>query len=361
VSQLQSQSVNLGRLADMATEVKGQRLGDIYLAVTTLFEHQDGSFSQRERTLATDILRRLSKDVEMTIRIALAERMADNPAAPHELLLLLADDHIEVARPILARSQLLSDSDLVHIIEVGSADHHIAVAERAAIGEPVSAALAKLDSEDVLVALLRNATAKIGHDTFSRLLRRAEASHALHEPLVERPDLPPALAQKMYSIVSDALKTALTQRYPHAADAISTALDETSAAFESGAPTSTEAGASKLIAKLASSGQLKSSFLVRVLQQGQMDLFEHGFAAMLGMDVEVVRRALFGERTVLLALACRAVGIDRAVFMTVFNLSRHNQRGSRLLSETDQKDIQDVYLTLSKGDALAKFKTSAFA
>jgi uncharacterized protein (DUF2336 family) len=162
-------------------------------------------------------------------------------------------------------------------------------------------------------------------------------------------------------MVSDALKVALSERFPNVAGPLSSAIDETTAALESGAPASTESGASKLVAKLADSGQLKSSFLVRVLHQGQMDLFEHGFAAMLGMDVEIVRRAIYGERTVLLALACRAVGIDRAVFMTVFNLSRHHRRGSRLLSESDQKDIQDVYRSLSKADALAKFKSAALA
>ncbi len=344
----------------MATAVKGKRLGDIYLAVTTLVEHQDGSFSQRERTLATDILRRLSKDVEMEIRIALAERMADNADAPHELLLLLVDDRIEVARPILARSRLLNDADLLHVIEVGSTDHHIAVAQRPSIGEPVSAALARLESEDVVTALIRNATARISQDTFGGLLERAKSSPSLQEPLVEREDLPPALAQRMHGWVSDALKSALTQRYPEAAGSISAAIDETSAAFTSGQPAGTDGGASKLVAKLSNSGQLKSSFLVRVLQQGQMDLFEHAFAAMLGMDVEIVRRALYSERTALLALACRAVGIDRAVFMTVFNLSRLHRHGSQLLGETDQKDIQDAY-RLSKPDALAKLKTSALA
>ena len=344
----------------MATEAKGKRLSDIYLAVTTLVEYQDGSFSQRERTLATDILRRLSKDVEMAIRIGLAERMADNPDAPHELLLLLADDRIEVARPILARNRGLSDADLVHIIEVGTTDHHIAVADRPAIAEPVSAALARLNSEDVVTTLLRNSTAKISRETFCQLLERAHLHRALHEPLAQRHDLPPAVAQRMYAWVSDALKSSLVQRYPQAAEAISTALDEMSTSLASGKHVSTDSGASKLVAKLSSSGQLTSSFLIRVLHQGQMELFEHGVASILEMDVEIVRRALYGERSVLLVLACRAVGIDRAVFMTVFNLSRLHSHGSQLLSEGDQKDIQDVY-RLSKADALAKLKTSALA
>src|SRR5262249_13951951 len=144
----------------------------------------------------------LSKDVEMSIRISLAERLAASPDAPHELILMLADDKIEVARPVLARSPILSDGDLLSVIEHGSTDHHIAVAERPAIGETVTAALARSQCEAVVLALLRNATAKISHLTFDHLVSRARELASLHEPLAGRKDLPPQLASRMYVWVS---------------------------------------------------------------------------------------------------------------------------------------------------------------
>ncbi len=63
-----------------------------------------------------DILRLLARDVEMAIRIALAERLADDSTAPHDLILLLADDRIEVARPLILRSPLLTDAELLRMI-----------------------------------------------------------------------------------------------------------------------------------------------------------------------------------------------------------------------------------------------------
>ena len=71
----QGRNVELMRLANSVFAPKS-RFEEIYLAVATLFEHQDNSFSSHERQLAADILRRLSKDVEMSIRIGLAERLA---------------------------------------------------------------------------------------------------------------------------------------------------------------------------------------------------------------------------------------------------------------------------------------------
>ena len=354
----QGQSANLRRLADSVPQSK-DKLDDVYLAVATLFEHQKSSFAPNERKLAADILRHLSKDVEMSIRITLAERLATNEDAPQELILLLADDRIEVARPVLARSPVLSDDDLLHVIERGTTDHQIAVAERPAIGESVSAALARLECEAVLIALLRNATAKISHMTFDHLVGRARNLSSLHEPLAGRPDLPPVLASRMYVWVSNALKTALLGRYPHITQSLAVAIDESAATAQDGKQATSAENAKKLIDKLVASGQLKPSFLVRVLHQGQMELFEQGFAALLKMDVETLRKAFYGDSPETVALACRAAGIDRSVFMTVFNLSRHHRRLGTKLSDSEQGSIQAVFNQVPKTEALNRLKSTA--
>ena len=69
-------------------------------------------------------------------------------------------------------------------------------------------------------------------------------------------------------------------------------------------------GARKLIEKLATAGQLRAGFLLRVLQQGQLDLFDLGFAKLLDLPPSDFQRIFYvgGPRSV--ALSCRAVGID---------------------------------------------------
>ena len=346
------------RLAASVPQSK-DKLDTVYLAVANLFSHAKTSFSGNERKLAADILRKLSKDVEMSIRIALAERLADSEDAPHELILLLVDDRIEVARPVLARSPVLSDEDLVRVVERGTGEHHIAVAERPKIGETVTAALARSECEAALIALLRNSSAKISHLTFEHLVGRARGMESLQEPLAGRRDLPPVLASRMYVWVSSALKTALLARYPHITQSLAVAIDESAAAALGGAQSTSPDSAKKLIDKLLASGQLKSSFLVRVLQQGQMELFEQGFAALLKMDVETLRKTFYGDSPETVALACRAAGIDRSVFMTVFNLSRHHRHMGAKLSDSDQGDIQAVFNQVPKSEALHRLKSSA--
>src|SRR5262249_18047006 len=117
----QSQHADLTELANIASASKS-RFDEIYVTVSALFQQQNPVFNVRERDLAIDILRRISKDVGMSIRIALAERLADDATAPHELIVLLADDRIEVARPVLMRSRVLTEPDLIQIARNGSDD-----------------------------------------------------------------------------------------------------------------------------------------------------------------------------------------------------------------------------------------------
>lgn len=78
----------------------------------------------------------------------------------------------------------------------------------------------------------------------------------------------------------------------------------------------------KLIEKLASSGQLKPSYLMRVLKQGQIELFDLGLARLIGVSPSELNERFYGGGPRGVALACRAAGIDRAVFQTIYALSR---------------------------------------
>ena len=357
LAQGQNRRAQLLELASNASQATS-RADDIYLAVAGLFEEQS-AFTAQERQLAADILKRLTKNVEMSIRIAVAEKLADSGEAPVELIVLLADDRIEVARLVLLRSPVLSDGDLLHVIETGSTDHHVAVAERPHLAEAVSAALARTQCEAVIVALLRNKSAKIGVSTFDGLAERARNTAILQEHLIAREDLPQLLAGRMYSWVGSALKTTLLARYPHIETSLARAIDDSQSALKAGESVTSEASAQKLVAKLAASGQLRASFLIRVLNQGQMELFEYGFATLLEMEVAAMRRALYGTDPMKVALACRAAGIDRSVFLTVFNLSRHHRGVTTTLSESDQTEIQSIFSKIPRNDALQKLRSAA--
>src|SRR5471032_1031234 len=108
---------DMGRLAQLAINPQsGASREEIYLAVASLYRIQGAGLNSRERDLMREILRRLTRDVEMAIRIALAQRLADDTNVPHDLILLLVDDSIEVARPLILHSPLLTEADSIRMI-----------------------------------------------------------------------------------------------------------------------------------------------------------------------------------------------------------------------------------------------------
>ena len=93
-------------------------------------------------------------------------------------------------------------------------------------------------------------------------------------------------------------------------------------------------------------------FLMRVLGQGQTDMFDIAFARMLEVDLAGFRKVFYegGARSV--ALSCRAVGIDRAVFTTVFNLSRQSRRMPAILAKTDLSAVDTIFTRITRQAAL---------
>jgi uncharacterized protein (DUF2336 family) len=352
---------DMGRLAQLAINPQsGASREEIYLAVASLYRIQGAGLNARERELMRDILRRLTRYVEMAIRVALAQRLSEDTTAPHDLILLLVDDSIEVARPLILHSPLLTEADVLTLIAEAGVAHQEAVAGRPNISEPVSAALANCEHESVLLALVRNVTARISETTYNVLVEKSRAITGLAEPLVRRPDLPPQLATQMCEWVSDALKSYIRTNYTIAPRTVDSALADANKVLKSEPPGPKDPppdSAQKLIDKLAASGQLKAGFLMRVLSQGQADLFDLAFARLLEVELEKFRPFFYRDNVRPVALACRAAGIDRSVFATVFNLSRQARNQHAVLNAAAMADAEEIFATLSRAAALEQIRT----
>ena len=175
-------------------------------AVGDFMFDESADATARERELATDIVRRLVKEAESTVRRALADRLAREARAPRDLVLALANDEIGVARPILLNCELLADSDLIEIIHQRTLQHQLAVAMRRQVSETVSAALVSTANAEVMRVLVENPNARIARRTYDILVDQSRSMEALQAPLIRRQDLDPELASRMYTWVSAALR-----------------------------------------------------------------------------------------------------------------------------------------------------------
>jgi uncharacterized protein (DUF2336 family) len=208
------------------------------------------------------------------------------------------------------------------------------------------------------MALVRNSTARISGEAYKTLVQKSRHLTGLQEPLIRRPDLPPQLATKMCEWVSDALKTYIRTNYTVSPRQMDAALSHVRLVLNS-EPASHEPpadSAQRLIEKMVRSSQLRPGFLMRVLSQGQMDLFDLGFARLVGLDAPHFRKVFYQQGVRAVALACHGAGIDRSVFATVFNLSRQAHGMPHHLDAKDQNVAAAVFKQLSRQRALDELR-----
>jgi uncharacterized protein (DUF2336 family) len=263
-------------------------------------------------------------EAERAIRARLAERLARAEWAPVRLIETLAADDIEVARPIIAASPLLKDETLIRLLVEATLAHRVEVASRPRLSAKVVAAVIERGEPAVLTALAGNASAEITPASMAKLVDRAKSIAALGAPLAAHPRMTSELAQSLYLWVGQALRDGIVARF----DVDAAALDaQIAAVMAEGARkpplTGPSAAETKLVDKLASAGQLKPGYLVRVLKEHQLGLFEAALGKLGGFSAEEIHQAVTDpERPELLALALAWVSIDRSVFPTILEIVR---------------------------------------
>lgn len=290
------------------------------------------------QNLLDSIFMTLVVEAERDIRRRLSERLADATWAPAALLNILALDEIEIARPIIARSPVLQDHDLIRLLVQATLDHQIEVARRPNLPATVVEAILGRGEPAVLTALAGNVSAEVSADGLRRMVDQSRDVVALRTPLVRHPKLSSDLAEQLYHWVGRALRDALVARFHLDLVAMDALVDSALRAAHQGAgpmPSAIsienaedrEEMEAALVEKLDAAGQLRPGYLLRVLREKRLPLFVFALARLGKFDVRQVKRAIDSNRPELLALACSAVGIDRSVFPTILDHVRQLNGG----------------------------------
>ena len=314
-------ATDVRKLLDLAHDRTTLGRSQLVSAIGDLMGDRGRILTLQERALINDILKKLIQDVARTVRKALAEKLALSPQAPREVAAILANDEFDIASPILLNSPLLEDEDLMEIVRHRTLSHRLAVAMRRSLTERVSDELVATNSIDVVKALLENHGAKISAATMTYLVEQSKTLDVYQEPLLRRSDLPADLAKRMYFWVSAALRQFIVDNFP--VDPIE--LDLTLGAIAQEAArsvtsTSSDEPATNLARQLAERQDLTPDIIVETLRRGETPLFEAMLAERIGLKPIIARKLIYDSHGEGLVVACRAAGIDRSNFVTLFML-----------------------------------------
>ncbi|WP_374655882.1 DUF2336 domain-containing protein [Dongia sp.] len=302
---------------------------ELFAVMGDLFHDRNDVLSAQERALMQDILEKLIGEVARDVRRKLALRLADAPGLPRELAVLLANDEIDVATPILLRSAVLQDIDLIEVIRHRSRQHILTVAMRRDLSSAVSDALVETGDRDVIRTLLENQDSNISRVTLAYLVEQSKSVDEFQEPLVRRRDLPSELARRMVYWVAAALRQALLDRFDIDPATLDDRLEPVvkEEVREAAADAEADSAADVLARALGADRQLTPRLLLQTLRKGEIQLFEAMFAEMSGLRLRLITRIAYEPGGQGLAVVTRAMGLNREEFATIFLLTRRARVG----------------------------------
>jgi uncharacterized protein (DUF2336 family) len=346
--------LGMQELLDLARDKSVSGRTRLVQVVGDLFFEESRVLNERERALMTEILRQLIHDVEMSVRKVLADRLADQLDAPPELITALANDQIEVAHKILLKSQVLQDIELIEIIQHRTFEHQLTIAMRKSVSEAVSDALVETGNTKVIQRLIENPTARISPNTIEHLVAESKTKEAFQKPLLDRPDLSPHLAKRMYWWVSAALRKHIIEHYKVDPTELDKKIEETIKDILGDPAAAPEGGfgevdsrsldqANRLALKLKESNAITPQLLLQTLRRGEVQMFEGLFAQLTGLRPMLVRRLVFEPGGEGLAIACKAVDMSKPDFGSIFLMSRSARPGDKVVDPNEVTRVMKFF------------------
>lgn len=222
-------------------------------------------------------------DEHVAVRAALADVFAASREAPYALVLSLAQDVPDVADPVLSRSPLLGDLELVDLAALGGPRAQLAIASRRRVSGPLAAALAEVGDAAACKRLAQNRGAHLTRASTHRLAERFGSDGATRDALLARDETGPEIRQMLMRSVADALSTFVSRRGWLAPDRARRAVDEACerglAAIAADAP-----DRRAFVLHLAERDLFPTSLPLRAVLSGDLAFFEAALSTLSGQD-----------------------------------------------------------------------------
>jgi len=192
--------MTLEKLMEQLAQAPGQDPGEELRSLRDAFSSRAGRISEAElMTFARLTLERIEK-VSLIERMAFARQLAKHRNTPRALLSFLCNDHYLVSAPVLEAAPMLSETELVDIIDRHGSAVRLAIAKRDELSVQLTDMLMSDAETKVKQTLAGNTGARRSRRSMEALCELAEADQEMRDALAKRRDLPVALVSRLKSI-----------------------------------------------------------------------------------------------------------------------------------------------------------------
>jgi uncharacterized protein (DUF2336 family) len=291
--------------------------------VTDLFINGAVDFSNEQIQLFDDVFQCLIEHIEASAKALLANRLAPIDTAPPLTIRALAfDDLIEVAAPVLSRSERLDDEALIETARNKSQAHLLAISTRRVLSGAVTDVLVLRGNDEVIQSTVNNPGAEFSDRGFTRLVNRAEGDDYLATCLGMRPTIPRHLYLKLLAKASVTVRERLEAANPQRAAEVPTAVREaTRLARSSPAAMSRETAiAHALVKSLYEDGRLDEHQFAAFAETGKFDEANAAIAALANVSVSIAENMMVETRAEGVMILAKVSGMSWSTVKAIINM-----------------------------------------
>ena len=327
--QANGMTMDAERLLNEAARTVDNGGGCALATVADLFLPAEARLNDRQRGTMIRLLTKLVQAIEQDLRRRFINHVGGN--IPDELVDMIASDQIEIISPLLFRSGLLEDTELVALLKRRTEEHRLVRTLRLKAVRDAGEAGA-MPPAPLLDRLLESSEVRIAEAAMALLIAESRRHDRFQEPLLARTDLPAEIQHRMVWWSAAAFREHLRRQASVEAAFIDRALvaagnDALAAHDESEA---LESRALQLARLLADCGKLDDELIVKALDDARPMLAIAGLSIRAGIDfVSTWEMAMAPAR---LTVLLRAIGMERASAISVlFALHQDGDAPDRLI------------------------------
>jgi uncharacterized protein (DUF2336 family) len=291
--------------------------------VTDLFINGAVDYSDVQIGLFDDVFQCLMLHIEASARTLLANRLAPIDTAPPLTIRALAfDDLIEVAAPVLSRSERLDDEVLIETARNKSQSHLMAISTRRVLSGAVTDVLVLRGNDEVIQSTVNNPGAEFSERGFTRLVNRADGDDELATCLGMRPTIPRHLYLKLIAKASVTVRERLEAAHPQRAGEVPTAVREASrmARTAPAAITRETAIAHALVRSLYEDGRLDEFQVAAFAEAGKFDEANASLAALANVSVSIAENMMVETRAEGVMILAKVAGMSWSTVKAIINM-----------------------------------------
>ena len=315
--------------------------------VTDRFLTEPAPLTAEQIFLFDEIIQKFAIYLERQTLVDLGMRIAFAPSVPPQVLRRFASGSIiEIAGPILARSEHLCDRNLVEIAERKSQAHLAKIAERRQLSERVTDVLIDRGDREVLSKVAENYGARFSRLGMSTLVMRADGDDELISIIAQRCDISTVVFKQLLSLATENTREHLLAMTSVSPAVINRSLNPVSSRASMTITAIGAAAAQEFYRIFRQDVEQTKANIPKLADSGRIIEIIAALSVLSGLPIDLIDRLMCDEAAFGAMVLCKTIDLDWSVTHAVLSM------GPSASSRVSQvEEIRDDFKRLSVASA----------